>query len=61
MGDLKLLTIYPATEAHIKKYSHQVWHVVHETPQDYMAITRPFIESQSFDIQVKELLHGFCV
>ena len=52
VGDLKLLTVYPATEAHIAKYTRQVCHVIHETPRDYETITRPFIGSQSFDIQV---------
>lgn len=52
VGDLKLLTVFPATEAHLRKYSRQLRHVIHETPQDYETITRPFIESQSFNIQV---------
>ena len=52
VGSLKLLTVYPATEAHLRKYSRQVRHVIHETPQDYETVTRPFIESQSFNIQV---------
>ena len=53
VGDLKLLTVYPATEAHIRKYSRQVRHIIHETPLDYESVTKPFIKSLSFNIQVK--------
>ena len=52
VGDLRLMTVYPATEAHVTKYSQQTIHIIHETPEDYATITKPFIESQSFDIQV---------
>ena len=58
LGDLHLTTIYPATEAHILKYSQQTCHVIHETPEDYAAITKPFIQSQSFDIQVNNDSQG---
>ena len=53
LGNVRLLTVYPATEAHLAKYSQQTRHVIHETPKDYAEITKPFIESQSFDIQVR--------
>ena len=53
VGDLRLLTVYPATEGHLLKYSRQVRHVIHESPQVYERVTRPFIESQSFNIQVR--------
>ena len=52
VGDLRLMTVYPATEAHLIKYSQQTHHMIHETPEDYAAITRPYIDGQSFDIQV---------
>ena len=52
IGDLKLLSVYPATDAHIRKYSDQPLHVVHETPDDYEAITKPFIEKQAFSLEV---------
>ena len=52
VGDLRLMTVYPATEAHLSKYSQQMIHMIHESPEDYATITRPFIDRQSFDIQV---------
>lgn len=52
IGDLRLMMVYPATEAHLAKYSQQTCHMIHETPEDYATITKPFIDSQSFDIQV---------
>ena len=58
VGDLRLMTVYPATEAHIAKYSQQTCHMIHETPEDYATLTKPFIDSQSFDIQVAAALVG---
>ena len=52
VGDLRLMTVYPATDAHLSKYSQQTIHLIHESPEDYATITRPFIDGQSFDIQV---------
>lgn len=51
------MTVYPATEAHLAKYSQQTSHMIHETPEDYATITKPFIDGQAFDIQVRLFLH----
>ena len=55
VGDLRLMTVYPATDAHLSKYSQQIIHMIHESPEDYATITRPFVDSQSFDIQVHNI------
>lgn len=49
---LKGTVICPATAKHLDKYSAQNVHFLHETPADYKSITLPFIEEQSFSIQV---------
>ena len=49
---LKGTVIYPATARHLDKFSAQNVHFVYETPADYESITLPFIEEQSFSIQV---------
>ncbi|XP_015757633.1 PREDICTED: m7GpppX diphosphatase-like [Acropora digitifera] len=48
---LKGTIIHPATAKHLDKYSAQSLHFLYETPQDYEAITLPFIEELSFSIQ----------
>ena len=53
LGNLKLTTIYPATDAHIQKYSNQDCYMLHETPDDYEKVTRPYIESQSLSTEVR--------
>lgn len=55
---LKGTVIYPATAKHMDKYSAQNVHFVFETPADYKSITLPFIEEQSFSIQVCVKLIG---
>ena len=60
IGSLKLLTVYPATDAHVVKYSDQSLRIIHETPEDYRTITEPFIERQAFGIEVSEIhVHTF--
>ena len=49
---LKGTVICPATAKHLDKYSSHEVHYVYETPEDYKSITLPFIEEQSFSIQV---------
>jgi len=44
--DLRLQIIFPATAAHIKKYSFQAYHMVKETPQLYVDVVQPYILSQ---------------
>lgn len=45
-SDLKLNLIYPCTEKHIRKYSAQRIHMVHETSQIYAKYVRPFIDRE---------------
>lgn len=52
LNTLKSTVIYPATAKHLEKYSAQDVHFIYETPSDYETITLPFIEEQSFSIQV---------
>nr|AAZ38886.1 scavenger mRNA decapping enzyme [Xenopus laevis] len=51
LNEIKTTVICPASEKHIKKYLQQEVYVIHETEDDYKAITLPYIESQSFSIQ----------
>ncbi|KAF9898719.1 hypothetical protein BX616_003687 [Lobosporangium transversale] len=44
--DLKMTVIYPATEAHIAKYSHQTRKMITETAEVYRTAVLPWIESQ---------------
>ena len=53
LNTLKSTVIYPATAKHLEKYSAQDVHFIYETPSDYQTITLPFIEEQSFSIQVR--------
>lgn len=48
--------VYPATEKHLQKYLRQEVHLIRESWEDYKNITLPFIQSQSFSIQVGALL-----
>ena len=52
LGEVRVMGVYPATEKHITKYSDQRLHMVHETPDLYRNLTRPFIERQAFTIEV---------
>ncbi|KAF9438028.1 hypothetical protein BGZ76_010157 [Entomortierella beljakovae] len=44
--DLKMTLIFPATEAHILKYSHQQRKMITETAETYKKVVLPWIESQ---------------
>lgn len=44
--DVKLTLIYPATEAHIQKYSQQNLRMVTETAQVYKELVKPYVESK---------------
>ncbi len=52
VGEVKVTSVYPATEAHVKKYSEQSMVMVHETPNDYQTITKPFIEKHPLSVDV---------
>ncbi|KAL1925291.1 uncharacterized protein VTP21DRAFT_174 [Calcarisporiella thermophila] len=45
LEDVKMELIYPCTDAHIKKYSAQSYHLFNETPEIYAQVVRPFIEA----------------
>ncbi|XP_058712871.1 m7GpppX diphosphatase isoform X4 [Poecile atricapillus] len=57
LSEIKATVVYPATEKHIQKYLRQEVHLIRETWEDYKNITLPFIQSQSFSIQVGFLGH----
>ncbi|KAH8548532.1 HIT-like domain-containing protein [Umbelopsis sp. PMI_123] len=44
--DVNIRIIYPATKAHIDKYSSRPLINIRETSQDYIHLTKPFIEEQ---------------
>lgn len=50
--EMKVTVVCPATEKHVKKYQRQESYLVEETAEDYRSITLPYIESQSFSLQV---------
>ena len=52
LGGLRLMTVYPATDAHIRKYSARTMRVLHESPEDYRQITRPFVEREALKLEV---------
>ncbi|KAL4063895.1 HIT-like domain-containing protein [Scleroderma yunnanense] len=43
--DLKINVICPATDVHVRKYSRQDILMVHETPELYEAVVKPYIEA----------------
>lgn len=47
-----MTVVCPATEKHVKKYQRQESYLVEETADNYRSITLPYIESQSFSLQV---------
>lgn len=51
-SEMKVTVVCPATEKHVKKYQRQESYLVEETANDYHSITLPYIESQSFSLQV---------
>lgn len=52
IGDLKVIVISPATDAHVQKYLDRDLHFIHETPEDYESVTKPFIQKQILSIDV---------
>ncbi|KAH7883147.1 scavenger mRNA decapping enzyme [Phlebopus sp. FC_14] len=45
LPDVKIDIIFPATEVHIRKYSKQDVLMVHETPELYKKIVKPYIDA----------------
>lgn len=57
--ELKVNTIYPATDAHVKKYSRQEFVTFNETPEMYSEVTLPYLSSQKFSVDwVYNILEG---
>lgn len=52
LGEVRVTTIYPATEEHVKKYEAQKQRIILETPKDYQKFTKPFAEKQSLSLDV---------
>uniref|UniRef100_H9G395 m7GpppX diphosphatase n=1 Tax=Anolis carolinensis TaxID=28377 RepID=H9G395_ANOCA len=52
LNEIKTTVVYPASEKHVQKYLHQEVYLIQESGEDYKNITLPFIEAQSFSIQV---------
>lgn len=48
---VKITSIYPATEKHIKKYSYQHVHLINETPDLYKTVTLPSLQAEQFSLQ----------
>lgn len=51
LNAIKSTTICPATAKHINKYTFHSQMMIHESAEDYSAITVPYIESASFNLQ----------
>lgn len=52
-SEIKTTVVCPATQKHIKKYQRQESFLVEETEQDYESITLPYVQQQSFSLQVR--------
>ena len=52
-GEVKVITVYPATEKHLEKYGPQSKRMVLETPELYEKITKPYIRSQAMALDVR--------
>lgn len=54
-AEIKTTVVCPATEKHVNKYQRQESFLVEETWEDYQSITLPYIQEQSFSVQVSVL------
>lgn len=52
LGEMRVTTVHPATEKHIRKYGSQRQKLVSETPEDYVKITKPYALEQSLSLDV---------
>lgn len=55
LGEMRVTTVYPATDRHVQKYEAQKRRFVLETPENYHQITKPFAERQSLSLDVREI------
>ena len=53
VGEVRVTTVYPATDKHVQKYETQKRRFVLETPARYEEITKPFAEKQSLSLDVR--------
>jgi m7GpppX diphosphatase len=53
LGEIRVTTVYPATDKHVQKYESQKRRFVLETPASYEEITKPFAEKQSLSLNVR--------
>lgn len=53
LGEVRVTTVYPATDKHVQKYEAQKRRFVLETPASYRQITKPFAEKQSLSLDVR--------
>eukprot|EP00112_Aurelia_sp_Birch-Aquarium-sp1_P001858 Seg1201.5 transcript_id=Seg1201.5/GoldUCD/mRNA.D3Y31 product="m7GpppX diphosphatase" protein_id=Seg1201.5/GoldUCD/D3Y31 len=51
LNQLKVVTIMPATQKHILKYTRQSCYLINETPKNYAEITLPFIQENKHSVQ----------
>lgn len=59
IGNLKVIVISPATDAHVQKYLDRDLHFIHETTDDYESITKPFVQRQVLSLDwVYNILDG---
>ncbi len=56
LGEVRVMGVYPATEEHVAKYSDQLLRMVHESPHLYQTVTKPFIQSQAFAVEVSIIM-----
>eukprot|EP00794_Sanderia_malayensis_P016883 gene16883-18589_t len=51
LNPLKAVSIMPATEKHLMKYSKQQFYLINETPKDYKEVTLPHIKAHQYSLQ----------
>lgn len=51
LNEIKATVVSPATQKHIQKYQRQESFLLQETPEDYLSITLPHLQEQSFSLQ----------
>ncbi len=51
-GEVKVMTVFPATQKHLEKYGPQNKRMVQETPQMYQQITKPYVLTQAMSLEV---------
>jgi len=52
-GEVKVVTVYPATQKHLEKYGPENKRMVLETPEQYENITKPYVLEHSMALEVR--------